>query len=178
MGTTSRHPTKSRRRLEGLRMASMAKVRLKKGEQAKGAKRIARDGWLSPLELSERGRPGPQSSRSGVRASDKGFLSLSVKDYFKLLDWTGRHGREDKRGRIPASLGAILERIGIDSSMWSDLVWGCKRYFGRSRAAGRPENMQQDAAKYNHRWVQGQRTAAALFPRVTKIVTSHSSWRV
>ena len=43
-----------------------------------------------------------------------------------------------------------LERIGIDSSMWCDLVWSYERYFGRSRAAGRPDNMQQDAEQQSN----------------------------
>ena len=143
--------------------AKLAQAQKKKVERAERAKRIARDGWLSPLELNERGPLGPQASRSGIRASDKGFLSLNLQDYLKLLDWTGRQGRSDKRGKIPAALASILERIGIDSSMWCDLVWSYKRYFGRSRAAGRPENMQQDAAQHGHRWVHGQRSAAACF---------------
>ena len=124
---------------------------------------IVRDAWLAPLELAERGSPGPQTSRSGVRASDNGFLPLSLSDYLKLLDWTGRQGRRDKRGKIPSGLAPILQRIGIDSSMWCDLVWNFKRYFGRSRAAGRPDSMKQDAADHGHRWVHGQRSVAECF---------------
>ena len=84
-------------------------------------------------------------------------------DYMKLLDWTGRQGRSDKRGKIPAALAPILERLGIDPSMWFDLVWGYKKYFGRSRAAGRPEDMHRDAAQHGHRWVSGQRSATECF---------------
>ncbi len=76
------------------------------------------------------------ANRLGVRASDKGFLPMSLKDYLTLLDWTGRQGRLDKRDKVPASLAPILQRIGIESSMWCDLVWNFKKYFGKS--AGRP----------------------------------------
>ncbi len=100
-----------------------------------GRRRIPRDGWLSPLKLKERSSPGPQASRSGVRASDKGFLSMSLRDYLRLLDWTGRQGRKDKRGQIPGGLQSILSRLGIEGSMWCDLVWNFKRYFGRTPAA-------------------------------------------
>jgi len=42
---------------------------------------ILKDAWLSPLTLNERAATGPQSSGSGKRASDKGFLSLNLSDY-------------------------------------------------------------------------------------------------
>ena len=61
---------------------------------------ILRDAWLSPLTINERSNVGPQSSKSGVRASDKGFLSLNLPDYLKLLDWTGR-----QKGRVLKSDG-------------------------------------------------------------------------
>ncbi len=66
---------------------------------------------------------------------------MSLKDYLTLLDWTGRQGRLDKRGKVPASLAPILQRIGIDSSMCCDLVWNFKKYFGKN--AGRPASLQK-----------------------------------
>ncbi|MFO0921748.1 MAG: transposase [Pirellulales bacterium] len=54
--------------------------------------------WMAPLQIDERGKPGPQASSSGVRASDKGFLNMSSDEYLTLLDWTGRHKQEGKRG--------------------------------------------------------------------------------
>ncbi len=126
-----------------------------------GRRRIPRDGWLSPLKLKERSSPGPQASRSGVRASDKGFLSMSLRDYLRLLDWTGRQGRKDKRGQIPSGLQSILSRLGIEGSMWCDLVWNFKRYFGRS--AGSPASLQADAARRGRHWTRGQRAAAVCF---------------
>jgi hypothetical protein len=127
------------------------------------ARRIARDQWLCPLELNELKQLGAQASPTGVRASDKGFLGMSLGDYLKLLDWTGRQGKQDKPGRIPSGLAPILERIGIEGKMWCDLVWNFKRYFGRSRALGRPEKLQQEAEKSKHRWIHGQRKAAECF---------------
>lgn len=124
---------------------------------------MARDQWLAPLELNERGPLDKQISNTQVRASDKGFLNMSLSDYLKLLDWTGRQGRTDKPGKIPDSLAPILERIGIDGSLWCDLVWNFKRYFGRSRALGKTENLKRDAALHHRQWVQGQRKAAACF---------------
>ena len=122
---------------------------------------VLRDAWLAPLTICERGTPGPQTSRSGVRASDKGFLAMSWRDYLDLLDWTGRQKRPGKSGKIPEKLQPILKRLGIEGSMWRDLVWNFKRYFGRS--AGSPESLKADAAQREQAWSRGQRAAAACF---------------
>ncbi len=86
---------------------------------------------------------------------------MSLKDYLTLLDWTGRQGRLDKRGKVPASLAPILQRIGIESSMWCDLVWNFKKYFGKS--AGRPASLQTEAERSGRAWCRGQRSAAVCF---------------
>lgn len=124
-------------------------------------KRILRDGWLATLALDGRKASGVYASKSGVRASDKGFLPMSLKDYLTLLDWTGRQGRLDKRGKVPASLAPILQRIGIESSMWCDLVWNFKKYFGKS--AGRPASLQSEAERSGRAWCRGQRSSAGCF---------------
>lgn len=122
---------------------------------------ISRDAWLAPLQLTERGRPSPEPNRAGVRASDKGFLSLDAAAYLKLLDWTGRQGRPDKPGKIPQHVAPILQKLGINDSMWCDLVWNFSRYF-RSRA-GRPESLRADAERHGRHWYGGQRSAAPCF---------------
>jgi len=125
---------------------------------------ILRDAWLSPLTLNERGKPGAQSSQSGVRASDKGFLSMKLGDYLSLLDWTGRQrvGSLEKP-TIPKDLAPILARIGIEGQMWCDLVWNFKKYFGRGSAAGSPESLKKSASQRNRKFVPGQNAAAGCF---------------
>ncbi len=39
-------------------------------------------------------------------------------DYLKLVDWTGRSIRDDKRGSIPIQLPNILERLNIETKQW------------------------------------------------------------
>ena len=124
---------------------------------------ILRDAWLSPLTINERAIPGPQPSATGVRASDKGFLSLDLRDYLTLLDWTGRHRGTVEKADIPSDLDPILKRIGIDGRMWADLVWRFKKYFGRSGAAGSPQSLRDSAVQNNRKFTRGQRAAAACF---------------
>jgi hypothetical protein len=137
------------------------KQRRKAAAKRKGPK-IPRDGWLAPLTLNPRSH-GPVAHKQGLRASDKGFLSISLEDYLKLLDWTGRQGRPDKRGKIPADQLAILERLGIEGGMWCDLVWSFKKYFGRSRGAGSPDRMHEMAVAGDLSFHPGQRLARACF---------------
>ena len=39
-------------------------------------------------------------------------------DYIKLVDWTGRIIRDDKRGAITETLPPILVRLNIDIDAW------------------------------------------------------------
>ncbi len=124
---------------------------------------ILRDAWLSPLTINERANVSPQANTTGIRASDKGFLSLDLRDYLTLLVWTGRQRGTVEKADIPAELDPILKRIGIDGRMWADLVWRFKKYFGRSRAAGSPQSLKDSAAQNNRKFTRGQRAAAACF---------------
>jgi len=45
-------------------------------------------------------------------------LPFHLQDYIALVDWTGKHIREDKRGAIDASLPSIIDRLGIDPQHW------------------------------------------------------------
>ena len=147
-----------------LRTSSPDQLR-KKNADAKKRKgpSILRDAWLSPLTINERANAGPQANTTGIRASDKGFLSLDLRDYLTLLDWTGRQRGTVEKAKIPAELDPILKRIGIDGRMWADLVWRFKKYFGRSGAAGSPQSLKNSAAQNNRKFTRGQRAAAACF---------------
>jgi hypothetical protein len=96
--------------------------------------------WLAPVPLAETVTcPGPQSSRSGVRASDKGFLPLSTADYLQLVDWTGRQIVRGRGGHIPADLPPLLARVGIAEDDWLPLVTRFGRLF--HRVAGAPHSL-------------------------------------
>ena len=125
---------------------------------------IPRDGWLSPLTMNEQGPLGPQASRSGVRASDKGFLPLNLLDYLNLLDWTSRQRAGSlQKAVVPKTLEPILTRIGINANMFIDLVWNFKKYFGRGNSAGSPKTMKENAESRGRKFSHGQRSAANCF---------------
>ncbi|MEM7473679.1 MAG: hypothetical protein AAF483_01675 [Planctomycetota bacterium] len=89
---------------------------------------------------------------------------MSLRDYLKLLDWTARQCATGKRGKISKSLRTILERLGIESNMLADLVWGFAKYFGCSRAAGSPNSLREEAKNsYRHWRISCQRLASECF---------------
>ena len=123
---------------------------------------VRRDDWLTPLTVDERSvaYKGAMPSKTGKRASDKGFLGMSFELYLKLLDWTGRQIRLDtKKGRIPAELAPIMERIGLSGELWCDVV----KRFGKifKRVAGTPESLAKEAIL---RGRSGFRTGSSPLP--------------
>ncbi len=136
----------------------------KRREDAKKRRgpRVNRDAWLAPLTLNPRAT-GPVANKEGVRASDKGFLDMSLADYLALLYWTGSKGRADKSGRIAADYAPTLAKLGIAEGMWCDLVWNFKKYFGKSRGPGSPDRMQEEAILGLRKFQPGQRKVRTCF---------------
>ena len=146
-----------------------AKLRKRRGGRSRSARAsvgqvsfVRRDDWLTPLTIDERAvaYKGAMPSKSGKRASDKGFLGMSFELYLKLLDWTGRQIRRDgKTGRIPADLAPIMERVGLSGELWCDVV----KRFGKifKRVAGTPESLAQEAIE---RGRSGYRTSCSPIP--------------
>ena len=126
-------------------------------------RKIRRDSWLAPLTLS----PGVLSDEAevhgdGLRASDKGFLQLNWGDYLSLLRWTAKQGFDGMAATVPAKLSGLLSSLGIDASMWRDLVWHFKKYFGRCSCVGSSVGMAADAERTGKRWHRGQKSARAF----------------
>lgn len=123
----------------------------------------APDRFLAPLQIDERRDAiGPAASRSPYRASDKGFLPLSVTQYIQLLDWTARQVVPGKPGSTPADLPDVLERLGVSPRAWCGLI----RDFGRlfSLVAGLPATLAQQRGRRTQRPFHARRRFRELFP--------------
>jgi REP element-mobilizing transposase RayT len=134
-----------------------------------------RDRWLCPIEAEKPSRrAGRASKRAGrtvgkssdppgacQRASSESFLSISLDDYLRLLDWTGRQIRLDKRGSIPSRLAPILERLDVDGECWLEGVRNFGRWF--HRAVGRPDHLRKEAARAGKHWLQGMARCQLAF---------------
>ena len=138
----------------GLRIRGLA------GAEGGSGGELAADGWLAPLTL-EAGQVGEVPCRSGVRASDKGLLPMTLEEYLRLLDWTGRQVRQDKGGTIPAELAPILERLGVVPEEFVETVKTFSRRF--PRLAGPVAQLAARAKELGRRWLHGVRHAARVF---------------
>jgi hypothetical protein len=153
--------TSAQKRVEAIKQVIDAKSTSgsKQGPSGKTSKKksasgladpIRPDGHLSPLEINERrDAVGPHCHRDGLRASDKGFLPMTVAGYVELLDWTARQVRGGKRGSTPASAKLIFERLGISGEVWTELV----KEFGRLfiTVAGKPHEIDTRRSRKRHR---------------------------
>ena len=115
-------------------------------------------GWMTPI--ASRG-DGYDGIAAGRRIANRGMFDFDLDDYLRLLDWTGRQLRSDKRGAIPAHLAPILERPRIHGEAWVELVGTLGRRF--RRFIGGPERLAQAAKERGQHWVAGIRTARSVF---------------
>jgi hypothetical protein len=82
-------------------------------------------------------------------------IGFELNDYPRLVDWTGRAIREDKKGAIPSDLTPILERIGLNPDAWVTSVSDYNRnYFSVLGAIDRIKAFAQVQKKS---WHRGQR---------------------
>ncbi|MEL6110174.1 MAG: hypothetical protein AAFU85_29525, partial [Planctomycetota bacterium] len=152
---------KAAQKIRGTTVDQLREERRAKRRNPTG-KRIRRDGWLAPLRM-RKSADEPEVHKQGVRASNKGFLDLSLGDYLRLLKWTAKQ-RDGGSGKdIPSHLQGIVARLGIDLSMWRDLVWDFQRYFGQSCCAGSPSSMSAFADSSGRSWAKGQRQVSECF---------------
>ena len=63
-----------------------------------------------------------QNTCPAVKPWRHGFLPVSVDEYLKLLDWTGRQVAAGKRGVIDEACPPILERLGLQPSLWLETI--------------------------------------------------------
>ena len=88
---------------------------------------------------------------------------MSMEQYLRLLDWTGRQIRGDKRGSIPMDIAPLLERLGVDVEGWCELAKNFRRLF--SYAAGVASRMEEFAEEIGQRWFRSTRNSRRIFGR-------------
>jgi hypothetical protein len=94
------------------------------------------------------------------RAREKGptkGINFQLSDYLRLVDWTGRAIREDKKGAIPSDLAPILERIGLNPDAWLKSV----SYYNRNyfSVLGAIDRIKAYAQAQEKSWHRGQSAA-------------------
>jgi hypothetical protein len=96
---------------------------------------------------------------AGSPDSRKEHIPIQQRDYFQLVDWTGRQLRGGKAGRIPEPIPPILERLTLDASDWMDEM----THFGHwyHRAAGSLSSLNRYCRHLGQQWLKGQSRLSA-----------------
>ncbi|MFC1707412.1 transposase [Planctomycetota bacterium] len=99
-----------------------------------------------------------------VGAESEYLPSVELDEYLELLDWTGRQVVSDKRGKIPAPLCPILERLSLDVDRWLEIVLNFGSWF--RRVAGAVESIREEAVRAGRKWLHGLARARWAFGSV------------
>ena len=85
---------------------------------------------------------------------------MRLMDYLELVDATGRALRADKRGAIDGSAAGILDRLGVDQTVWMEHM--APRKQRAPLAIGPLAKVRAFAEATGRRWIAGQKAACAL----------------
>ena len=88
-------------------------------------------------------------------------VPFSRKDYFELVEWTARSVRAQKRSTIDAKLPTIAQRLGIEGTIWRQIMRPGGNVFGR--ALGTIDRLRLHAERLGQSWVRGLRRAQQLY---------------
>ncbi len=78
---------------------------------------------------------------------------ISILEYIRLVDWTGRIARPDKRGVIDPGTPDALHAIRGSPSWFVDCAWRIEGAFGR--AVGTPTSLKAHAAATGRSYLRG-----------------------
>jgi REP element-mobilizing transposase RayT len=98
-------------------------------------------------------RTSEQEERKGIHFDEQ--------DYYRLLDWTGRAIRDDKKVSIPEDLAPIMERLQLNPNGWLKSVKHYDRHY--FIAIGAIDRMKGYAKALKKCWLQGQSAAIANY---------------
>ena len=131
--------TSAKKRLEALLLESIGNSDAK-SDCTTSRNSSMPDRSLAPIQIDEHNdQLGPQPSSNSARCSDKGFLNMTAVEYLQLLDWTARQLVPGKRGLTPEDAPDILQRVGLTSTSWLDVVSNFGELF--HNVAGQPHEI-------------------------------------
>ena len=85
------------------------------------------------------------------------LLSLTLRDYLDLVDWTGRVANAGKRGLIPPGAPPVLAQLELDVAAWRRDALGIRGY---ARAVGSAQALKAKARAIGQMWLRGYRVPA------------------
>ncbi len=111
----------------------------------------------SNIEPSDRPKLLPFADQAAPEASN--VIAFALADYLELVDWAGRIHRPDKQGQIAQNAPPILERLGLDSSIFLKAIG--KQQLSQGTVIGLAENCQHHAELKGRCRLKGPTLSAA-----------------
>ncbi len=116
---------------------------------------------MAPALIRAAGLGDPQHNQDGIwtaplercTASNNPLAckAITVDDYLELVDTTGRIIKNGKRGKIPANLKPILERLQIDTNAWIKAMTSGAAFLGT--AIGSAAARIKEATRRGVAWI-------------------------
>ncbi len=76
---------------------------------------------------------------------------MTLDQYLKLLDWTGRQLRADKTGAIPRDCAPIMERLELNAESWLDFVKNFRNRFRNEASRPSSRHSFRTSRRQSHR---------------------------
>ena len=92
--------------------------------------------------------------------ANKGIY-FDERDYFELVDWTGRAVHPKKKGFIPNGLPSLLMRLGMPKENWIETVTHYEKHF--SDYVGQEAKLRNAGASRGMKWLRGIGACQRLF---------------
>jgi len=122
------------------------------------------DDWLGELTWQDEAAADEAvylSSQTGKRASDLGWLPISLEDYLRLLDWTAQQILSGQQSTVPQDLESILDQLHLNSEYW---LAGVESYeTGFCELVGTPAALSKAARESGRRCMKGASASQQIF---------------
>jgi REP element-mobilizing transposase RayT len=156
---------------ESIKDLSKAEIRRRIEAARKPAEetKVLRDAWIAKLTIDANQSVNPNDShlsKSGLRASDRGFLHVTLEQYIKILNESLRFRPGNASLQEPSEeLMEVSKTLGVapDNIRW--MISDYKRIFRRSCRVGNPESMRKEAQRRGRKWTKYSRHSELFYSK-------------
>jgi hypothetical protein len=132
---------------------------------------VPKDAWIAKLTIEENQSVHPNNShlsKSGLRASDRGFLHVTLEQYIKILQEALRFRPGNASLQEPSQeLIEASKTLGVAPENISWMISDYKRIFRRSCRVGNPESVRKEAQRRGRKWTRYTRHSKLFYSEKT-----------
>jgi hypothetical protein len=130
---------------------------------------VLKDAWIAKLTIDANQSVNPNDShlsKSGLRASDRGFLDMSLEQYIKILYESLRYRPGNASLQEPSEeLTEVSKTLGVAPENIRWMISDYRRIFRRSCRVGNPESMRKEAQRRGRKWTKYSRHSELFYSK-------------